>query len=481
MLDLPADAAVDARTAALIEQQLGDFLQRAGYVLAVVRARPDGDRLRVDIDEGRLGKIVMRGRSPVGALGLRVQLDLPHSVFNRPELERQLLRLGATGKDGRFDYELVPTRDVEHVGPQIDPTTLLPGQPALPLDAAYELHINLGDPQWATGVRLVAGIDPDSARIGAGYRGTGLLFDDDRWDLGAQLGLNYLEDLERDASELEFSRALAELRWYAPQPFRLPLRPLLEVREDLIRRQRQDLELEVYWWNRLEASASLSYSWRRNLEISLGAGVQQRDLFSVRQLDAGRARSPVEPFSELRPFASLAAELVLDPEQLRLDRQHRMELQARYFLAGDAAAFHTVELDYRKVFDIGWNDLWLTAAAGAVGGGYSVADAIALNGQYLRGAFGNRYYVDRVASAGAEFRMSLTRDLFKVGVFSQVAVFRQAEGAPNEGERVVATSFGPSFHALVQDLLQLDLYYSFGFTSDGQRDHGVAIRLQKAF
>jgi hypothetical protein len=60
-------------------------------------------------------------------------------------------------------------------------------------------------------------------------------------------------------------------------------------------------------------------------------------------------------------------------------------------------------------------------------------------------------------------------------------VFRDAERAGGSHDLRAANSFGPSFHALVLDTFQLDFYYAVGFTLDGDFEHGVSLRLEKAF
>ncbi|HKE14711.1 MAG TPA: hypothetical protein VKB80_07600 [Kofleriaceae bacterium] len=478
-LHLPPGLAATPDAARTVEQQLLAFLRRAGYTLATVDARAERGRIRATIDEGRLYRIVIRGRDVVGTVTAHLQIELPFDVFNRPQLERLLSGYRAAG--ARVSYALVPRRVVNHTGPQVDPMALLPGGRHPWPASRYELHIDFTGRGERRQLGLVAGIDPDSIRAGGVLSGGSAILHSDRWQLEAQVGANFFEDLTRRADELHFSRALLDARWLAPTVVTDGLRPTLRIREDLLRRQRQDLRVETYWWNLVEAGAGLSFVPSDGIEVSAELGAQERDLFAIVQLADAEPAARLESSSELRPFVSLAGRIVLEPDRARVDRRHRFEFEARHYPGWSRRPFWFADAQYRRVFEFGWNDLWLRAAAGAVAGHYSVADAIPMTGRYLRGVYGHEFYIDRAGSLAFEYRLSLSRDMFKVGLFHEAAVFRDAERAGGNHDLRAANSFGPSFHALVLDTFQVDFYYAVGFTLDGDFDHGVSLRLEKAF
>src|SRR5712672_3624360 len=89
-LDLPAATKATPATARAIAARLQKFLHDSGYVLATVRARAEGEQIVVDIDEGRLDKIIFLGGGAFETLRLRFDLNIQNEVFNQPDLERQL-------------------------------------------------------------------------------------------------------------------------------------------------------------------------------------------------------------------------------------------------------------------------------------------------------------------------------------------------------------------------------------------------------
>ncbi len=490
ILNIPADAKADEQTARDIETVLLDFLRGAGYVLATVQCEVVEDKIHVTIDEGRLSKIVLRGKSPAVLLAYRARIDLPGEVFNRPQLERILQEFYPSNVEGQFDYELVPSQDVQHIGPQLDITRIVPGQPPLVQGDRYELHIDLSkDPEKAEGARLSVAIDNNGYRVGLGYTFASLLGDRDRWDLDAQIGLKRFDDLRDNGSSLAPNRAIGRVRYYTPPIVGQSLRPLFEIREDLLRRQRQDLGVQSYYFNRLDGSLSISIE-PENAEINAGFGFQFRNLSNVEnvpiediapaQLYIADRITQEDGFTNILPFVNVAAVLSFDHIVARRDKAHRLSGEARYFLGTDGG-FGTLYVDYQKVWEFGWNELWLSGNIGLVEGSFSIADTIPMSGTYVRGVYSDQFYFDRVVSAGVEYRFSLTRDLFKISIFDEAALFREDVRAGRGPKPEVVNAFGPGLHVLVMDTIQLDVYTSIAFSTPRSYDTGLTVRIRRAF
>ena len=96
----------------------------------------------MDIDEGRLDKIIFLGGGAFETLRLRLELNLRDAIFNKPDLERQLRALGRRLGLGEFAYEVVPVSHVEPPGLQLDLEPIGKGLPGFAgLGRPYELHV----------------------------------------------------------------------------------------------------------------------------------------------------------------------------------------------------------------------------------------------------------------------------------------------------------------------------------------------------
>jgi len=479
ILDLPQQARADAGTARLVARQIKTFLVRSGYLLALVRARAEEGRIVVEVDEGRLDKIIFLGAGTYKTLRMKLGISLPRHVFNKPHLVRQLKRLSRRYGVTPATYRLVKCRDVRHHGPQID----LTGSGAdglLPPPGRYQLIINLGRRGWGTGLDLDLDYDfPDGLALGVGFRDVGLLLADDRWQVGGKAGMKFREHLQGGDTFLSLSRARLEARWFTPPLFGVGLRPYLWLFAETITTQRADMEVDLYYSARLDASLDLGYELAPGLSLSLGGGVSERFIFGIEQV--ANPQTTVDDGRQFRPFVVGQLDLAFNPHDMRRDRKHELKLEVRHYWQDRGKKCGTGRAWYQKVFTFGWHDLLLAGQGAWVWGDYLFDDEEPVGGRYLRGVFGDHWFVTEVGKVTLEFRLSLARDLFKVSVFHDLAVF--AERDRSNGDRTVrlADSFGLGYHALVLDWLQFNVYYAVGFAFHGGFDHGVSANLVKAF
>ncbi|MDY7231731.1 hypothetical protein [Hyalangium rubrum] len=488
VLELPPDFVPDKSGAAQVRSRLLSFLHRAGYELAQVETAVDKGRILVDIDEGRVEKIILRGQGTLRTVQVLLGLSLPHNVFNRPYLERQLATLRQESGVEVERFELVRTSEVPHVGPQvedlgpiIDDIGKFVGHPLIPPRADYELHIVFRRREWATGLGVVAGLSGvDGLRLGLEYRGENLWLKGDRWSAGGQLGANLRTRIADEHAYLALTRAIAELHWLTP-PLGRKLRPVLSARGELTSRQRPDVGLESYFSTRVQLGLSLSYEFIPGALVALGVGGDELEVFALRGVEGLGVPAGVAPSSSLRPFLAAGAQLIFDPDEIRRDRRHELELSSRHYPGASGSDYGLTSYRYQKVFEIGWHDVWLTSRGAYLWGQPPFVEEQPVGGLHVRGVFGTRFYARRVASAGLEANFSITRDIYKLGAFTDIAVFGDIDRGSNTEKARVVASLGPGFHVLIADAFQLDLYYSLGFAGRGQAERGFTLNLRQAF
>ncbi len=477
IIKMPAKARANRATARLIRKQLLQFLHRAGYSLATAKAGASGDTIHIDLNEGRLQKIVYLGCGTLRALQLKLSVNLPHHVFNRPYLVRQLKQLSKKYGIAYVSYRLVRTEKVAHQGPQFDD---LGGDLLFPLQASHQLHIKVGRGEWDVGLDMDLEFDfPDGLTFGTNYQNRGFLFAEDRWRFGGRAGAKLRERLEGSDPYLALSRAQLEWKWFTPPLIGKGFKSYLWFKSNLVSRQRADLDAEIYYTEDLEASLHFGYEIAPGMMISVGGGADQRYLFGIEQLSS--ATHIIEPSARFQPFAMGKVDLVLDTKDLRRDRRHVLMLEGRHYWVEGTRELGKVMTQYRKVFAFGWHDLWLKTRMTWLWGNVTFDNEEPVGGRYVRGVFGNKFYVRRVGNLSLEFRMSLARDLFKFSLFHDLAVFGELDRDDDSEQISWADSLGVGFHALILDLFQLNLYYSFGFASDGGFDQGLSASLRKVF
>ena len=486
VLELPANTKATPANAKSVAQRLRRFLHNAGYALASVDAHVQGEQIVVDIDEGRLDKIIFVGGGAFETLRLRLDLHIHDDVFNKPELERQLKALAGKLGLADFAYEVVPVPDFPAPKVQLDDIDPLeelslglvrPGRP-------YELHILVQPGVFRPGISPELEVDSvEGGGVGATYHSGRLLFEDDRFNVGGRIAGALRQRLDQGPSYFTFTRALGFAEYDAPAIAGV-LRPSIHARVDLTNRQRPDLALESFEFAAMEAGVQLLLVPNDYVHALVGAGGERRLLFSAQaQTGTTPIAGPQYSVAQNRPFVELGLTLTFDPDALRRDRHHFLDLGARMYGRpgpNDDGALH-LYASWQKMWSIGWNELWLTSHVQSRSGYvlFPEEDSVG-DGDLLRGPFGADY-ARRVAGLDFEFRYSLLRDVFKLGVFHNGAVYGAVNRALGTEKLALANSVGGALHALIIDEFQLDAYFGVGWANDGRFDKGAALAIHQAF
>jgi hypothetical protein len=275
-----------------------------------------------------------------------------------------------------------------------------------------------------------------------------------------------------------FTRAFADLGWDGPV-FKQWLRPTLRGRADLSDRQRPDLLLESAKFLTIEAGAELVGTPLTQLRLSIGLGFQRRWLFAIHPILGSIVDTAV--IAQTRPYGETRLTAVLNPGTIRRDRLHELDLDMRLY--GKAADNRSGTLRlvgrYQKMVPIGWHEFWIEGHGAYLQGDVLFPEEESLGG-VLRGPFSS-VYTRKVVGVGAELRVSLLRDLFKVGIYDNVASYGGIDRLTNRESFSIADSIGLGVHALIIDEFALDIWIGQGFNSAGNTDTGISLTLRQAY
>lgn len=488
VLDLPKGSRASPELAATVAKRLRHFLHLAGYVLATVQARVAGDQILVDLDEGHLDKVAFIGADVFQTLRLKMDLRMPEKVFNKPELEKQLRGLSDRLHLEEFSYELVPSPDFPATGPQLDQMGLgdelsmfMPGFP-------YELHILVVPGPFHPGLSPQIAIDSlEGGALGLSYQGAGLLRADDRFHLEGKVASGLRDRLDGSGSRPVLTHTDADVGWDGP-PIR-GVRPSVHFAAEDINRQRGDLNLESVQGATLTGNLQAKTWPGKFLWVTLGGGLERRFLFAAQPKNCPAPFPSCPPLAstadvaQTRPFAELQGGWIFNPEELRRDRKHELSLQSRLYLPALQATATAVRTDvrYRKLFPIGWHEFWLTGRGIWLSGDVLYTEEQSLGGEAMRSVFSS-VFARRIGAVGLEFRYSLLRDLFKVGLWDNLAAYGSIDRTKSDAQtRALADAVGVGVHALLIDEFQFDLYWGVGFRSDGPFGNGAALQIGQAF
>lgn len=496
LLDLPAHARATPELSDDVEARVLRFLRRSGYDLATASASVRGDQIVVDVDEGRVDRIVYLGESAVGTLFFRLETLLPFNVFNRPLLQRRLQQLKDQFNLKSARWQLVSVGKKEDAMP-IEALQTLRDEALRRLRAGdlavrptgFELRI-LVEHYDRGGFEPVLGIGSgNGVEVGVKVRKPGMLLRDDAVEGEARVGGNTRQRLDTGQRELFLSHLSGEARWFTPRLFGTRrLRAFFEGGGDLISRQRSDLDLNSFRFLTVAGSVNLNVILPHDFSFSVGSGFERRWLYAVQPALPSTPLLPVvaaTPAAQTRIFGTLAVHAILPPDELRSDRRHRLDLLGVLYdlpraLTGKEGRMQArLEAEYQRVFYFGYHELWLQARAYGLFGEVSFPDDYQVS-DVTRGPFGY-LFVRKVAGPRVEFRFSLLRDILQFGVYDDLAAYRPLDRSGLEGGVELADAVGFAVHALLLDTFQLDIRLGTGVNTQGRVDTGLNLGLVQAF
>ena len=470
--------------ARIVEERLSSFLHQSGYDLAVVRARAVDGRIEVQIDEGTLDKVIVLGTDLVTCLRMRLDLSMAGRVYNRPEVERRLRELREKYDVDGATYEVVPI-----AGPDQDRPRLVAMTELRPLGIAdaprrYELRVRIANAGgWSPGVTPSIEVSSlEGGAVGAEVRANGPV-PRSRALVQARVSAGSRNRLDGDGSRLTLSSGEVFGALFAP-PVTGELRPGVGVRMTLLDRQREDLGLDGFHFATLQAMAFFHDTVSPNLGLWMGGGVERRLLLSLQRTGTPSPAVDATPRAQTRPFGALRFLYRFDPESLRRDRGDLIQLDARFAAPGGGARSGAAYLRgrFQHVRVIGWDEFWVQALGNLLAGDVFFTEEESLGADALRGAFSGTDYTRRLLGAGFEYRYSLWRDVFKLGVFTNLAVYQPIQPLTDRGAGArFAASAGPGIHMLVEDTIAFDAYLSIGVDALGRTGVGAQLGLHQAF
>jgi hypothetical protein len=488
VLGVPKDAAAVPETAKLVAEKLTAFLRDAGYDLAKVRASVQGDQIEVQVDEGALDKIVVMGAGWLTALRFRAALDMPLNVFNRRLFEAQMPRLAKDFGMSNYRYEIWPVHLLD-----ADNAKMLEGIEelrAMPVvqARAYELRVSTkGDP-WGTGFSPEVLIDGSIGfGVGGRYRLKDVFQDGDRWQVHFRFGGTLRSSLDPAGSTQPVNTLdYLTTRWLSRSwdGTSSGLRFTVVPRFELWNMQRSDLSLDQFRVQTLELGAGAGSQLDPHFSLFFTGGFQRRWIFDTKPAGEAVLSNDVlgVPNVQNRAFLRANSTYTLNPQELRQDMRDSVALELTGVRPTSPAdnGFLRFDIQGRKLFNFGWNELRTGLHYGGELGNIQFPDEIALDG-FLRVGFGLNKHTHRAGTGSLEFRYSIIRDKFKVGAFTDLGFWRHLPRDDSSESSELAGSAGGGMFFLLYDQLQVDAYYGVGWSADGYAQTGLVLAIKEAF
>ena len=471
----PSDAQVEVGL-----RRLYRFYRESGYTLVRIKPRRRGKTWNIYIDEGLLDSIIVVGAGWLNTYLVRRDL-LPYDVFNTYRVKQWLGQIARTYNLEKVEYRVITLNDddagafeenvgyLEHFA---DSFLDLKMKPRYRLEVIIHKKDSVFDYTW--------GLFWDST-YGLGLEGHlrfgSVVLKHDRYGVYASVSGNRRASLQPGGgTDTVFTRAQLGLKGETPPLGVSWLRLAVHSFADLYNQQRADVPLQQLMYLKSEHALTLAARATDWMEIDAFGGYEVLKILATTAV-TGDPVTISDTFTQ-GMFTGGALRFNLTKPVLRRDLQDTLLLDGRVYFRFNAGNFYRLHMDYQQVFFFGASELILRAGGRWRFGNSRLTDEFPVAGSHMRASWGR--YALKAGYAGAEFRLSLYRQLFKIGLLNDMAVYGLLDRNRNESP-VYADALGPGLFFMFFDVFLLKLYYAVGLDSNLDVAHTFSFSLNKVF
>ena len=448
------------------EREVNAYYHRQGYLLAVTHLLEEtDDTLRVYVDEGQLGKVIFHGLNTLDTVRIKYDFTLPHRIYNRELVEKELDRLKSKYGLKGLQAQLTPVGSYLESAIQLDREFDLPFIKGMKVPffkkfgGRYDLEIFIvKEPSDRKNASFTYGLDLNYTKgfiPYARYRYPSLITPDDMIEVGASTGVYYGFDLDfTTPPRLTFIEAHST--YHFTPAFEDFFIPLLKGSAYKSHASRKDLGLSSYNYTLLKATADPGIVLLKRLKLYAGYGGERAFIYDSEPDPEADFTVDIREGQDY--WHILEGMVVLDPIPWTLKRTLKRRFAFNYNYYYKKEHFHELTLkgsanyEFRNFdiydFKVDFARLW---------GSVPFYHDVGVEGDTFKGLMGKGYYSRRVARVSNEYSISLYRDYIYGGIFVDGAWFN-GSGYDLTGEQYAAAA-GPGGHFIIFDQFEFNIYY----------------------
>jgi hypothetical protein len=423
-------------------------------------------RYTLHIDEGKLHAIHYVGAGTLRVLILQFELYLPEKVFHQKTLQDALARI-------KKRYRL---RDAYFRVEPLYPGFRAPDGSLVPRRKLRVYFVSSQAVGWGLGVALSStwGFVPHLS-----LAKPALFAKEDRLSARIAVAFPYRAYLFDESPSFRWVHGLLRLR-YRFSPL-WGIAPVLQSEASLSRLQRVDLGLDGYLLGRTHALTTARFALARRFSAEVGVGYSRYDVVDIALTEEAKAAAS-PPSQKSRHLGGVIVKVdsrfALGERALNQGMQSGLQLAVSLEYASMDVWLTELFARFRNVLSFGdYHALLIEAQGMAQLGKVNFWNESPLS-RFNRTFFDNRFWVREAMSLSLDLRISLKRDLIKIGVFHDVVLFGDRRRGPVKAG--LANAFGPGLHFLLFDAFALDIQYAFGFSAEGF-DHNFIVSMKRVF
>lgn len=464
-----------------VARQINTYYYKKGYILVkTYLIEETGSRLKVFVDEGRLGKIIFNDLDSLNTLKMRYEFRLPGKIYNKYTVDEQAERIRKKYRYKKIYAILKPTKSFEKSMFQLDREFDVPGIgiTRLPFFSQFAVRYDM-EVEFVK--RRSSGVARPSTSYGLDlhytkglipfvkYRHPGLIYPKDRLEAGASMGIYYGLDLDFTAPpEWTFMEAHSE--YYFAPAFKDYFTPRVKGSAYHSRSARTDLGLLHYNYLILKGSVDPGITLLRRLRIYAGYGNEKVYIYNSEEdpgADYNVSINEDTEFWNYLEFSILFRDMPWDISYL-LDR--RFTLRHSYYFNGNNK-FHEMVIQGKVSHE------FKNLSLGFLRADYSrfwrrppFYHEFGVSSNNFKGLMGKGYHTRRILRADSEYWVPLYRDFIYGGVYADATWF-EGSGYDLSGEQGAVVA-GISGHFIILDQFEFNIYYGWDLLFSTRQSQG---------
>lgn len=415
-------------------RRINNFYYRRGYYLAITyRIEETADELRLFVDEGRLGQVIIRGLDDITLLRFKYDFDINGKTYNSPALAKELARLTKRYGFKEIRATLVDAKDYSRQFIQLDGSFQLPffGSQRLPLFEQYGYRYNLlVEPVFYTkgeaekkirglqyGIRLgYPGITPNVR-----YTLPSLLVPDDRFQIDCSTGIEVSPTSPLKKPSLSFIQSGSTYS-FVPM-FDSLFTPRIRGNGYYSSAGRTDIGLLSYDYLKSNAALEPGITLLSHLRIFVGAGIER--VFFISEKTAPEYTDRYSGLKGDHWWKTVSVHAELGQYMGLIMPQLWKSANTDYTWFFDGTSFQRFELAAHSDYSIRKYDIFTTSIKGVwLRGDVPFYYEHPVNDDDFIGFAGRDYYTKTAFKLRLEYITSIYRDFLFIGPYLHNVVFK---------------------------------------------------------
>jgi hypothetical protein len=469
-----------------IAKEINAFYHRRGYILANTYLIEESDSiLRIHIDEGRLGKIIIRRLNSIDTLKIKYDFKLKYKVYNKYAVERELGRLKKKYgfKDIFAHIKIVRKYDGSLF--QLDRRFRIPlvGPLSLPLILRYGQRYDLE-------IFIVKKESEDTSDYSYGFRTSytkgiipyieywypSLITKGDRFEIGSSVGIFYGFDLEFD-SPPRWTFMEVNSKYNFTPTFDDLFTPLVKGSIYRSKTSRKDIGLSQYEYLALRGTLLPGITILKKLRVSAGYGGERVFIYNSKEDPDADYSVDIDEHTDYWNFFEFETELDLIPWTLK--RTIKRKLETSYIYYTNNRSFH--EFFIRGIMDFEFKNFDIfnfSFEYAYIWRNPPFYHEQSVSSSRFKGFMGKDYHTRKVLKISNEYSISLYRDFLLGGLFTDLTWF-EGSGYDLLGDQY-GIVYGISCHIIFLDQFEFNIYYGKDYLySTGESQYNITLNMFK--